>query len=53
MSDNKKLDADHPGVPQSNRMQPPGVYLTPIKPCPGCGNPGGRMCHVPGTHCGY
>ena len=31
----------------------PRIYLPPINPCPGCGNPGGRMCRVPGTHCGY
>lgn len=51
--DKKPTDTDPPIVIQPNRMQPSRIHLPPIRPCPGCGNPGGRMCRVPGTHCGY
>jgi hypothetical protein len=44
---------DRPVVIQPNLRQPTRVYLQPIQPCSGCGNPGGRLCRVPGAHCGY
>jgi hypothetical protein len=54
MSDDKKpANTNSSIIIQPNRMYPPRIYLPPLQPCPGCGNPGGRMCRVPGVHCGY